>query len=592
MLKSAITSLRCYPFLLILVVWFVATDHIYAQQHLETVHRIQAAYHRGEISAEMAVSSQLELLSTNLEAEQPEEFVKCLTPLLGIIEEARHELSPQTIDQIDRFFLKSQTTSLPSVKQVHYSPGGKFRIVYETSGSDAVPLDDLNGNSIPDYVEQVAEAADSSYRYEVQYLGFPDPIPEGSTYDIFLVDLSSWGAYGLTSNSTTGTYACESTSPATCIFVENDFTGFPPNDDPEGDTLGAIKVTLAHEFKHAIQYVQNAWEGMEILWSEMDATLMEEVVYDSVNDYYNYIEGFSNDLFAFPTATLDGSYEDVTFALYFYEQFGEFFWTHVWKHIEADPSIPFLDAIHAQLTAQNDHYQTAMLEAYMWHFASGNNYFVPGYGFEEGPFYPEPSISVVYNELQAQPIDSALLNPISARYYLNEPLLPSDGLVQLNYQSSSEYLNFGLLGYMKDGTINTILTPGNAASLSESIKTPWSWQSVTKVGLVVMNTNPEQTESYSFQFTEYFLPQLELAQNFPNPFNPTTTIRVYVPTTQDLTLTVYDVLGRPVQTLHSGMVEAGITNFIFDASGLPSGVYFYRAKGESKSLSKKMMLIK
>ena len=248
-------------------------------------------------------------------------------------------------------FLKTAPTKKDFSVNEFVSPSGKFKIHYATSGRHKVPLDDLNGNSIPDYVEEVAEAGDFSYNQEILTLGFTDPIDEGEVYDVYIEDLSNFGAYGLTNNSTVGSFPCDISGSETCIYIENDFVGFPDNDDPEGQQIGAIKVTMSHEFKHAIQFAQNSWQGDSDRWAEMDATLMEEVVYDDVNDYYNYIEDFSTDLFSNPHVTLNdptnpiaGYYEDITWALYFHERFGDNFWPAVWEFIESDNQIPLIGA--------------------------------------------------------------------------------------------------------------------------------------------------------------------------------------------------------------------------------------------------------
>lgn len=84
----------------------------------------------------------------------------------------------------------------------------------------------------------------------------------------------------------------------------------------------------------------------------------------------------------------------------------------------------------------------------------------------------------------------------------------------------------------------------------------------------------------------------ELQGNFPNPFNPTTNIRFSVPVASDVTLTVYDMLGRQVAVLANGMFSAGTHTVTFDASNLSSGTYLYRLQSGSFVETSKMMLIK
>jgi hypothetical protein len=83
-----------------------------------------------------------------------------------------------------------------------------------------------------------------------------------------------------------------------------------------------------------------------------------------------------------------------------------------------------------------------------------------------------------------------------------------------------------------------------------------------------------------------------LEQNFPNPFNPSTTIRFRLPHPGHVLLRVYDSLGRLVATLVNGEVEAGVGSAVWDASALPSGVYICQLAIGGITREQPMMLLK
>ncbi|MCX6164251.1 MAG: T9SS type A sorting domain-containing protein, partial [Ignavibacteriae bacterium] len=80
--------------------------------------------------------------------------------------------------------------------------------------------------------------------------------------------------------------------------------------------------------------------------------------------------------------------------------------------------------------------------------------------------------------------------------------------------------------------------------------------------------------------------------NYPNPFNPTTTISYTLKETSSVKLTVYDRLGREVKVLVDENQNAGTHTVEFNASSLPSGIYFYRIKANDKTEVKKMIFAK
>jgi hypothetical protein len=83
-----------------------------------------------------------------------------------------------------------------------------------------------------------------------------------------------------------------------------------------------------------------------------------------------------------------------------------------------------------------------------------------------------------------------------------------------------------------------------------------------------------------------------LEQNYPNPFNPTTTIRFAIPQNEQVTLKVYDLLGREVATLVNEQRRAGTFEEHFDASHLASGVYIYKLTAGNFAASRKFILMK
>ncbi|MCR4439494.1 MAG: T9SS type A sorting domain-containing protein, partial [candidate division KSB1 bacterium] len=83
-----------------------------------------------------------------------------------------------------------------------------------------------------------------------------------------------------------------------------------------------------------------------------------------------------------------------------------------------------------------------------------------------------------------------------------------------------------------------------------------------------------------------------LGQNFPNPFNPATTISFSLPSKSFVILKVFDALGREVSTLISEELSAGMYARQWNAAGLPSGVYFYRLQAGSFVETKKLVLLR
>ncbi|MGB5846869.1 MAG: T9SS type A sorting domain-containing protein, partial [Ignavibacteriaceae bacterium] len=108
-----------------------------------------------------------------------------------------------------------------------------------------------------------------------------------------------------------------------------------------------------------------------------------------------------------------------------------------------------------------------------------------------------------------------------------------------------------------------------------------------KEGIFIADLNPSNITDINNTSKTF-----SLYQNYPNPFNPTTKIKYSVPKSEIVQIKVYDILGRELQTILNDFKQAGAYEIKFDATGLPSGVYFYQIKAGNFVETKKMVLLR
>jgi hypothetical protein len=116
-------------------------------------------------------------------------------------------------------------------------------------------------------------------------------------------------------------------------------------------------------------------------------------------------------------------------------------------------------------------------------------------------------------------------------------------------------------------------------------------ESYQPTGALPYDTNPALSTGVEQVGSE--LPtRVTLGDNYPNPFNPSTTFEYSVDRTVKVRLQVYDLLGRVVATLVDGVQSAATYRVSFDASNLASGMYLYRLETPNQVLTKQMILVK
>jgi hypothetical protein len=138
-------------------------------------------------------------------------------------------------------------------------------------------------------------------------------------------------------------------------------------------------------------------------------------------------------------------------------------------------------------------------------------------------------------------------------------------------------------------TVSWELNPENGIEYSIST------QGLGKMGSNTMTLTEGKLRMNAFvsDMSKIELPTIySLEPNYPNPFNPTTVIKYSIPEASEVTLSVYDILGREVATLVNEKKEPGYYQVTFNAENLASGIYIYRLVTKNYTKSQKMLLVK
>ncbi len=518
------------------------------------------------------------------------EHVKCGFSQVNSVVTHFNSFTPAQQEELKTLLLQ------PNLQTSIVSPSGFFRIHYDTSGINTPKYytsNDLTHYSLNAllkiYIDSLAIAADSAYNFEVNFLGYPPPPPDNGSggdnkYDIYIENLGN--TYGFTQFEFSSGY----TGPS-FMEVNSDFTGFP--------TLGinAVRVTVAHEFHHAIQVGNYIYRDADAWFHELTSTSMEEFVYNTVNDYYNYMDNYFN----FPARSIaendvingDG-YDLAIWNLFMKDKFGFDIIKRQWQLMPIERAIT---AINQSIVERGALFNLVLNEFGVRVFYTNKriNYAPPGLAFSEGANYP----------------------PINYPITRNFP--PYNSINGNNYPASNNYLRMII---QQNSTIDTLVTIAtnsdfNAAAINTDsiISFQYNVSSSTFAGAKEIAgkyfvqltgvkpefwTDSEILNNYlvnsGFSGIEVHGPVNQLSfllkQNYPNPFNPSTNIEFNLQKSSLVKLEIFNSLGQKVVTLLNEFTTAGQHKISFNASGLPSGVYFYKLVLPDQSVSRSMILLK
>jgi hypothetical protein len=277
----------------------------------------------------------------------------------------------------------SQMLTRWSTAFTYDTPGGFFKLHYDIIGTNAVPSADSNGNSIPDFIDKCAAYCDSTLGKHTS-LGFLSPPSDGGAggdtrFDVYF---ESMIYYGYAQTEALGPMPWNDAT--SYLVLHRNFLGFPSNFDPEGNQYGAMKVTIAHEFHHCVQF---AYDYTEYTWfMELDATYTEDVVFPLTHDNYGYLSSF----FYPPTTSLMNEsgthmYGAFVWGKYLAQKFDQSLMRAVWEGARygAEVYTTLSDTLLARYGWTQD---SAMADFAQWNFATSTRN--DGLHHADGAHYP------------------------------------------------------------------------------------------------------------------------------------------------------------------------------------------------------------
>ena len=477
--------------------------------------RIEAAYEAGELDLETALIYQV--LSVRAPDQLPAIYREsgglavCGTPHLVQAMSAAPNLSADFQARLGKLAQRR-----PDAQRNILSPSGHFRVHYDTTGVNAVSRQDADANDIPDYIDLALVILDSTWVLEIEQLGYNPPPSDnglggGDEYDVYIVELGVGRSfYGFTYPGTSGatTYSH--------LEIDNNFT-----DSGYKQTRGldALRVTIAHEFHHAIQFGYYAkFDGS--WWQESTSTWMEEVAYPHIDDYLQYLTYF----LGFPQRALNSgpyqslhTYGSAIFSLFLDQRYGRELNRLIWEELGQHKNVHLdhFDRVIRQVEPGG--LGVAMGEFAVWNYFTNNRH--RGEYYAEGNLYPTVPTHDIAVAAETVLRDTSLVDATGSVYLRIEPQLRSGG-VDLFFDADQGAWRRHLLLVGPDSV--------SAQLVSEPTIRISSWDQFDEIVLVA--TSAERTGlAYQHLFTAQFDPDLTdapvalatiLKPNYPNPFHP------------------------------------------------------------------------
>ena len=401
----------------------------------------------------------------------------------------------------------------PSTQHSLLTPSGHFRVHYDTEGSDAVDPTDDDANGIPDYIDLAATVLDSTWELEVEQLGYNPPPSDnglggGEEYDVYVTDLKG-DVYGWAYREQTG-YTSHS-----YIEIDNNFTDLGYR---QTRGLDALRVTIAHEFHHAIQFgyyarTDGCW------WHESTSTWMEEVAYPHIDDYLQYLPHFlGKPYLALNSGACDSShiYGSAIFSHFLDQHYSRDLNRLIWEELKERQSVDLDHFDRVIRRVEPGGLGVTIGKFAVWNYFTGRRHRRGFYA--EGDKYPLVPTHDLAVAAKAVVRDSSLLDATGSSYLRLAPQLRPGG-VTLAFAAS--------LGAWRRHLL--LIAPDSIAvrPVAEPTVRVVSWDQYEEIVLVISSAE-DHGAAYPYQVSVEFDPDLTDARaalatlfepSYPNPFH-------------------------------------------------------------------------
>ncbi len=463
------------------------------------------------------------------------------------------------------------------------TPNGFFRVHYDLTGSD-----------VPKYnLDSLAIALDSAYNFEVNYLGYPPPPSDDGAggdnrYDVYIQSLGNTYGYTEPENEVSpgsGRYT-------SYLVINYDFSGFYTQG------INAARVTVAHEFHHAIQIGDYIYRyDLDEFFYELTSTSMEHFVYPSIHDYYQYLPSyFQNTQYSLGKNGGLQEYALAIWNIFLQENFGYNIIKQQWELMPKERALQAIsDSFADYNTSFAEQFNLFGIWTYFTNYRAGLE---QEKHFKFAADYPllQPAVSLNMNassipvQMNTPPVTNNFIRIINLydhdnRYQDTIVALVSNDDIQTGISNPDSLSSFEY--DLDDSQISGAEKLGNSSYYySLNVDKPSLW-----ISAAIINNQRASTGNYFVQDINYA---------FPTPFNYNKNSFIYIPASPDQTgYTSVNVYTSSMKLVYSGHKQVlsftghkviqwnGLDN---NNSRLASGVYIYVTKSGDNVTKGKLVI--